>query len=181
MQDASPSQPPVQAVPADIGKKLQVSRVASNSRRAVNLVVDLNAYNALLFILASAANLLATTMGSPTRIRVAAWGAWGVWGLVGLALYYAVQEHLWGRTLGKFLTRTMVISADGGRPSLGQIIGRTFSRFIPFEPISYIIDGDMYPIGWHDRLSKTRVVERSRPPAANAKSPNPQISKSLNP
>jgi hypothetical protein len=35
-----------------------------------------------------------------------------------------------------------------------QILGRTFSRFVPFEPFSFLGSGH----GWHDRWSDTRVV-----------------------
>jgi uncharacterized RDD family membrane protein YckC len=51
---------------------------------------------------------------------------------------------------------TMVVSEKGGAASFGQILGRTFSRFIPFEPFSLLFSKDS--CGWHDTLPKTRVV-----------------------
>jgi uncharacterized RDD family membrane protein YckC len=79
--------------------------------------------------------------------------------LVGLAValfYFIVTEALFQRSLAKFLTGTRVVAADGGRPTFGQIVGRSFARFIPFEAFSYL--GGPNPVGWHDSLSKTRVV-----------------------
>ena len=45
-----------------------------------------------------------------------------------------------------------------GRPTYGQILGRTFSRFVPFEAFSFLPS----PVGWHDRWSGTRVVRVNR-------------------
>ena len=70
--------------------------------------------------------------------------------------YHALLEGFYGRTLGKFVTGTQVVAADGGRASWGQIIGRTFARFIPFDPLSFL--GRPPPVGWHDSLSNTRVI-----------------------
>ena len=71
------------------------------------------------------------------------------------AVYYIVFEYFFQRTPAKFLTRCKVVSIDGTKPSLGQCIGRTFSRFVPFEAFSFLGD---FPVGWHDRWPKTRVI-----------------------
>ena len=70
-------------------------------------------------------------------------------------LYYIVMEHSMGATVGKMVTGTRVVSQDGGKPTLGQIVGRSFARLIPFEVFSFLGSG---PGGWHDTMSKTRVV-----------------------
>jgi uncharacterized RDD family membrane protein YckC len=67
--------------------------------------------------------------------------------------YYIFFEGLWARTPGKFICGTIVVNERGGRPSIGQVIGRTFSRFIPFEAFSCL--GER---GWHDSIPKTYVV-----------------------
>lgn len=71
-------------------------------------------------------------------------------------IYYILMEHFLGKTLGKYLTNTRVIGKFGQKPSLAQIIGRSFSRFIPFEAFSFL-GGNGY--GWHDSLTNTRVIE----------------------
>lgn len=76
-------------------------------------------------------------------------------GIVIVLTYFILTEIVWQRSLGKLLTGTRVVSADGGRPTVGQIVGRTFARFIPFDAFSYLATD---PVGWHDSLSKTRVV-----------------------
>ena len=79
-------------------------------------------------------------------------------GFVAYLIYYIPQEALLGKTLGKFVTGTRVVSAAGTKPTLLQIVGRTFSRMIPFDAFSFLFAGGNYPVGWHDSLSKTRVI-----------------------
>ena len=66
--------------------------------------------------------------------------------------YYLGMEAMFQRTVAKYLTGTIVVTADGKRPTVGQIVGRSFARFIPFEPFSFL---GREPIGWHDSLSGT--------------------------
>jgi uncharacterized RDD family membrane protein YckC len=75
-------------------------------------------------------------------------------GALVMLLYYILFEGLWARTPGKFVCGTVVVNEHGGRPSLGQIVGRTFCRFIPFEAFSFL--GER---GWHDSIPNTHVVE----------------------
>ena len=70
-------------------------------------------------------------------------------------LYYIISEYLFQRTLGKLVTKTKVINKQGEQPSFNQILGRSLSRSIPFEYLSYLFT----PVGIHDYLSGTRVIE----------------------
>jgi len=79
-------------------------------------------------------------------------------GLIVALIYYCCFEVIFGRTVGKFLTGTKVVAEDGMQASAGQIFGRTLCRFIPFEAFSFF-GGAGRPVGWHDSISKTRVVE----------------------
>lgn len=72
--------------------------------------------------------------------------------------YYIFFEGLWGRTPGKFLLGTIAVTEQGKRIPLSQVVGRTFSRFIPFDALSFLFDER----GWHDSLSKTHVVRMVR-------------------
>ena len=78
------------------------------------------------------------------------------WLLIFLALgYYLVFEAVFSRTPAKWITKTRVIAVDGSKPRFTQILGRTLSRFVPFEPFSFFFG----PRGWHDSWSGTRVVK----------------------
>lgn len=69
-------------------------------------------------------------------------------------LYYILLEYNFQKTVGKWVTKTRVVSTDGSKPSIGRIILRTFCRCIPLEYFSYFFTVN----GIHDRLSKTCVV-----------------------
>lgn len=70
--------------------------------------------------------------------------------------YFIILESLLGRTIGKLITGTKVVNAEGGTATMGQVVGRTFARFIPFEAFSFLGETSR---GWHDSLSKTYVVK----------------------
>jgi uncharacterized RDD family membrane protein YckC len=69
-------------------------------------------------------------------------------------IYYSASEAFFGRTLGKLFTKTKVVSEDGSPLKIGSALLRTSCRFIPFDGISFMVK----PVGWHDKISKTRVV-----------------------
>jgi uncharacterized RDD family membrane protein YckC len=76
-------------------------------------------------------------------------------GLLVMFIYYSTSEALTGRTLGKLITRTKVVDENGLTPGINTILLRTVCRFIPFDAISFFFDDNT---GWHDKLSKTKVV-----------------------
>lgn len=70
-------------------------------------------------------------------------------------IYYVFFEGIWQKTPAKLLTRTKVITKEGEKPTLGVIIIRSLCRLIPFDNFSYLSTN---PVGWHDSISKTLVV-----------------------
>lgn len=72
-----------------------------------------------------------------------------------LVAYYFVMESTIQRTIGKFVTDSVVIDEYGNKPSNMTILGRSFARIIPFEAFSCL--GER---GWHDTLSHTFVVSK---------------------
>ena len=61
-----------------------------------------------------------------------------IFGAIIGTFYYSLFEYLsGGRTIGKLLTGTMVVSEDGRPLTYPQVLGRTLSRFVPFEPFSF--------------------------------------------
>ncbi len=70
-------------------------------------------------------------------------------------IYYILCEKFFGKTIGKFITRTKVIAVDGTKPGFGKVLGRTLLRLVPFEIFSFM---GKKPTGWHDRGSDTLVV-----------------------
>ena len=78
-------------------------------------------------------------------------------GFISSTTYYTLMEFLSkGRSLGKFITGTKVITLDGDKPDLKTCLIRSLCRLIPFETFSFLGSTDS---GWHDSISKTRVVK----------------------
>lgn len=56
-------------------------------------------------------------------------------GALGIAVaYYTIAEGLTGRTLGKLLSGTIVVNAEGQPPGIGRALIRTLMRLIEVNP-----------------------------------------------
>jgi len=80
-------------------------------------------------------------------------------GILFMLLHYFLAELLLGKTLGKLITGTKVISLEERKPTTKQILYRTFSRIVPFEPFSLLFGYN----AWHDEWTETAVVNNSFP------------------
>lgn len=69
--------------------------------------------------------------------------------------YYAFFESNWQKTIGKFVTKTRVVTLDGEVPNFNEILFRSFCRLIPFDRISFLFTKN----GFHDSISKTKVIK----------------------
>ena len=74
-----------------------------------------------------------------------------------LVAYYTFFEAVFQTTHGKLATQCVVVDEYGQKPTLGQILGRSFARLVPFEAFSCLGD---YSRGWHDKWSDTYVVRK---------------------
>jgi uncharacterized RDD family membrane protein YckC len=119
---------------------------ASQGKRFVNMLIDSVASRVLTFAFALFG---AREFGSTLA---------GLLSILFILCYYLFLELAFQATLGKLVTGTRVVALGGGRPTFMQILGRTLSRFVPFEPFSFF--SGKHPVGWHDRWSNTRVVDK---------------------
>jgi uncharacterized RDD family membrane protein YckC len=69
--------------------------------------------------------------------------------------YYLVFELLFNRTVGKFITKTIVVNKQGTKPTTKEIVIRSLCRKIPLDGFSFLFTR----IGWHDSISNTRVIK----------------------
>ncbi|OAV44813.1 RDD family protein [Lewinella sp. 4G2] len=77
-----------------------------------------------------------------------------------IIIYYPLTEGLLeGKSLGKMITKTRTVKRDGNPVSMEDIMIRTISRIVPFDPLSFL--GKEPIIGWHDKWSKTIVIDES--------------------
>jgi uncharacterized RDD family membrane protein YckC len=142
----NPFTPPVEDKASAPEQDISYLRDASIGLRFFNFVIDAIA----LRVLMSASVVIAGALGLPLFAAIPDW----LLRFGSFVLYYIVLEATTQRTIGKFFTKTKVIANRGSKPSLEQIIGRSFARLIPFEPLTFFSARG----GWHDRLTRTRVV-----------------------
>jgi uncharacterized RDD family membrane protein YckC len=165
MEQQNPYAPPTAeaAIPVAVEVAAEV-RPATQGKRLANLVID----GIITNVLSTAAGFV---LGLVYGVSKAAQGVEftqadeDFLNLLGMLLgflvffiYYIGMEALFHKTIGKLITGTRVVNADGRPPSFGQVVGRSFARMIPFEAFSFL-GGNGRPVGWHDSLAKTRVVE----------------------
>ncbi len=75
--------------------------------------------------------------------------------IIGFTLfYYIFMEGLFQRTPAKILTGTYVNATGAADTNFGSAALRTLCRYIPFNAISFLFDGN-----WHDRVSQTTVID----------------------
>jgi uncharacterized RDD family membrane protein YckC len=132
-------------------------RPASKGKRFVNLIVDMIGYYAFLIAI-----MIFIGITAPNFMQrwEAGKGLAFATNVVVFFLYYLVCEGMTMSSPGKLLTRTKVVSEDGGVPTLGQIALRTLIRHVPFEwlPI-FGGNGDAAAgVPLHDKWSRTVVI-----------------------
>jgi uncharacterized RDD family membrane protein YckC len=139
---------------ADDDGSIDGTRLASRWRRFSNLMVDDIVY---YLIIAAIAVPIAVSVGTDRLgeifLGMSSLGRWLFFVALRTA-YYVLCEATTGRTVGKLISRTRVVSESGGKPTFVQILQRSLSRMVPFEPFSFFSPTP----GWHDRWSKTRVI-----------------------
>lgn len=134
-------------------------KIASHGKRIINYVIDVFFEFLVFCVLAFIFSYVLIVSGGPKisaekkKFRFIAY----LMLFMGTFLYCFVMESLWGKTVGKMVTHTKVVDENGNAPSMGRIFIRTLSRFIPFEAFSFL---RAEPVGWHDSISKTRVVNK---------------------
>ncbi|RBA27496.1 RDD family protein [Flavobacterium tibetense] len=139
--------------------KITPQMYASKGKRFANFIID---YIGQLIIGGAIGIAMAIISEITGDYEYVAWidtmGTLGEYalGIVILIVYYMVFETITGRTLGKYITNTKVLTEDGQKPEADKILYRTLSRMIPFEAFSFLGDEGR---GWHDSIAKTVVVD----------------------
>jgi uncharacterized RDD family membrane protein YckC len=83
-------------------------------------------------------------------------------------LYFVVCEWRWGQTLGKFVTRLVIVTADGTALSLCQALIRTAFRVIETNPVVFggipagiVVASTTHKQRLGDLVAKTYVVSKT--------------------
>jgi uncharacterized RDD family membrane protein YckC len=73
-----------------------------------------------------------------------------------MVIYLFAMEVTTQRSVGKFITGTIVVSEDGTKPEPRKIMVRALCRIIGLEALTFIREK---PRGWHDSAADTYVVD----------------------
>lgn len=129
---------------------------SSKGTRLANYILDLIALAIINFIISFAAVILYYITGISFFYYYNNNGLFWEFitgAVVGFIYYFLWENFSNGRTLGKYITNTQVLSIDGTKPSTQQIIYRSLCRIVPFNALSFLGEN-----GWHDSWTETRVV-----------------------
>lgn len=148
---------PVQQVEQPLADLDVTLVLASRKQRFFTLVLDSLLRAIIFFFLALGLVLIFPEFGERLE-RMSKVDEWMV-EVVSLLIFYCLFEGVWQRSPAKWLLGLKVVNLEGGKPGWGQIIGRTFARLVPFEPLSFF---GKRPFGWHDKWSDTRVISLSK-------------------
>ena len=133
--------------------------LASQNQRFLGYLLDIVVYYVLCFAAGMVLGIIVVATGQNPNTSPLLNGFFPniVAYVVLFISYFVIEATTGGRSLGKLATGTKVVSSDGTPASIGQYLGRTACRFIPFEAFSFLF-GQGRPAGWHDSISKTRVI-----------------------
>ncbi|KAF2507916.1 RDD family protein [Flavobacterium zhairuonense] len=132
--------------------------LASTGQRFLNYILDTAVVFVLVFCLGIFLALLATLLGLPGLLswleNISTLEDRLLFILINI-IYYVFTEGLFGRSVGKLITGTVVVDENGLKPAFDVILKRSLCRIIPFDGLSFF--GSR---GWHDSISDTYVVNK---------------------
>ncbi len=141
---------------------LNENLTASGNKRFLNYLVDYVVTYILAYLFGYALQYLIVFLDSLGLTGFGFWYfnsssfSWFVIGLLLTLIYYFLMEVAWGRSVGKFVTGTIVVDENGLKPDAKLILKRTLCRCIPFDALTFF-GGSR---GWHDSISDTYVVNK---------------------
>jgi len=130
-------------------------KTVSVGTRFSHCVIDSVCIN-LIYCICSIVSILADATFDTIRLQTIFITHFAPTYLLFIIFYYVVCEHLFGKTIGKHYTNSLVVTESGEKPSLRDIISRSVVRLIPFEPLSVVSASTRM---WHDTWTKTIVIK----------------------
>lgn len=138
--------------------KITPSLYASQGQRLANLFIDTIIFYLLIFVTSMLLFLLISIVSNRDTVMELANSDLFIYTITYLTilLYFIVFEFFLQKTIGKYVSKTLVVTEFGEKPTLSQIIGRSFARLIPFDVFTYL---GAKGRGWHDTLPNLYVVD----------------------
>lgn len=139
--------------------KVTEELMAKPEQRFLNWVLDTVALIFIVLFFVVVISVVAKSYGNKTVIPYIMLHPIGQYTFVSIIrlLYYICLETWFGRSIGKFATKTIVVDENGERVTHEVILIRSLCRLIPFYEISFLFNPNRW---WHDTISKTYVVSK---------------------
>nr|WP_315219825.1 RDD family protein [uncultured Flavobacterium sp.] len=131
--------------------------VASSGKRFLNYIIDMIFFVIAMYLFGLFLGILIALGFEGISFWMQGLGDLG-WNLIGITIllvYYTLTEGFFGRSVGKFITGTVVVDENGEKINFGSALKRSLCRLIPFDGLSFF--GSR---GWHDSITDTYVVEK---------------------
>ncbi len=133
---------------------------ATKWQRLANFIIDRIIFTSSFFIIGSLGVIIDTILGIQyfTELFSNFAGINKALDILITAILYFLYTFLLeyftkGRTIGKYITGTKVMTTDGQVPTVYEFFIRNISRLVPFDILSFLGEN-----GWHDSWSDTRVI-----------------------
>lgn len=134
--------------------------LASHGQRFLNYIIDVVIIYAIIFGLSFVIAIIATFLEADSFLEklqnLSGLEEYLVYFLI-MIPYFTLMESIFSKSIGKFITKTMVVLEDGSKPESGIILRRTLCRIIPFDGLSFLGSPSR---GWHDSITETYVVRK---------------------
>jgi uncharacterized RDD family membrane protein YckC len=132
---------------------------AKLGQRFLNWLVDTTILIALVLILMMIIDSIAKSYGNKQLMPYLLINPIGQYTFVTIVrlAYYISFETLFAQSIGKMVTKTIVVGKNGERPTHEVILIRSLCRLIPLYELSFLLNPTR---GWHDMISKTYVVDK---------------------
>ncbi len=149
-----------QADTDELFNDLPVYRIASKSKRFANYLIDYACCVVFGLIIGFTIAVICISLGwdiswieeeSNKLVEL-------ILGTIITLGYYCFFEGVLGTTVGKLVTRTIIVTEDGYKPEFKEILQRSLWRIVPFEAFTFLGNNG---VGWHDEKTGTRVVDKS--------------------
>lgn len=140
--------------------KLDKDLYASQGVRLANYLIDYVCQIVLMFALVVVLTMISVIVGNDSILAfIENMNGIEEYALAAviILIYYNVFEIFFSRTIGKFITKTIVVNINGEKPDNQEILVRSLCRLIPFDGFSFLGAPNK---GWHDSISKTYVVKK---------------------
>ena len=128
--------------------------------RFANLIIDVICIYVIIFIIIISCQLLTLLgiMGPALWFENISGAQDRLFTVAVFFLYYFLFQAFTQRTVGKFITGTMVVNASGEKPSMPSLAGRSLLRLIGLDALSFLGNNR----GWHDSAPGVYVVKTKR-------------------